>query len=294
MPMLTEKQLKLEDVTLNYAEGPEAGPPLVLLHGLPGRWQEFLPILPPLMLRWHIFAVDARGQGASGRVPGGYHSSAFGKDFAAFLEQRVKAPAVVLGHSAGGSFALDVAGRVPERVRALILGDSPLDLEWLRAWMASPGAMGRYKAYRALAGSPRPINAMIREVGEIPIVTSDGRSMRLAERPGIDETELRQLATALKYLDPDVVDYQAEGRAEDYLRGIHMDALLSAIKCPMLLIQADPSLGAMMSDRIVEHVLPMLPQATHVKLTGVTHGLGLDRWEVGPLLRVVTAFLETV
>ncbi|MFY9662418.1 MAG: alpha/beta fold hydrolase, partial [Terriglobales bacterium] len=59
-------------VRLNYAEGPAAGPPLVLLHGLGRRWQVFLPLIPALSMRWHIFAVDLRGHGKSSRVSRGY------------------------------------------------------------------------------------------------------------------------------------------------------------------------------------------------------------------------------
>lgn len=70
--MLTERQLDTGAVTINYAEGPKGGPPLVLLHGVTSRWQVWLTSLPPLMLRWHVVAADLRGHGRSGRVPDQY------------------------------------------------------------------------------------------------------------------------------------------------------------------------------------------------------------------------------
>jgi len=49
--MLIERKIKLGSAEINYAEGPKSGPPLVLLHGLPGRWQELMPIVPTLILQ---------------------------------------------------------------------------------------------------------------------------------------------------------------------------------------------------------------------------------------------------
>jgi pimeloyl-ACP methyl ester carboxylesterase len=61
--MLVEKLFDTGEVKLNYAEGPENGPPLVLLHGWTDRWHDFLPIIPTLILRWKIYALDFRGHG---------------------------------------------------------------------------------------------------------------------------------------------------------------------------------------------------------------------------------------
>ena len=135
--MLLEKKIDIGSVALNYVEGPPSGPPLLLLHGIPDRWQCFLPILPALSLRWHVFALDFRGHGKSGRVPGGYHSKHYAPDVISFLKQCAGVPAILFGHSAGGLVALDVADQSPESVRALILADAPIDKDWLVEWMGS-------------------------------------------------------------------------------------------------------------------------------------------------------------
>ena len=56
--MIIEKRYKVGEATLNYAEGVKAGPPLVLTHGLTDRWQYYLPIIPFLTMRWHVYALD--------------------------------------------------------------------------------------------------------------------------------------------------------------------------------------------------------------------------------------------
>ena len=58
--MLNEKTFKHGDASLNYADGPENGPPILFLHGLTDCWQFFQPVIPSLTLRWHVYALDFR------------------------------------------------------------------------------------------------------------------------------------------------------------------------------------------------------------------------------------------
>ena len=112
--MLKEQTFDAGEVTINYAEGPASGPPLVLLHGGGDRWQDFLPIMPSLVMRWHLFALDLRGHGRSGRVPGKYRPEHHVTDVVAFLEGRFTERVVLFGHSLGGGVALLVAAaRIP-------------------------------------------------------------------------------------------------------------------------------------------------------------------------------------
>ena len=60
--MIEEKQVEGPACVLHYAEGPDHGPPLLLLHGIMGSWMEFVTMLPALLPRWHVFALEFRGQ----------------------------------------------------------------------------------------------------------------------------------------------------------------------------------------------------------------------------------------
>ena len=48
--MLRTQTFDTGTVVINYVEGPESGSPLVLLHGLSGRWQTWLPMMSSLAL----------------------------------------------------------------------------------------------------------------------------------------------------------------------------------------------------------------------------------------------------
>jgi pimeloyl-ACP methyl ester carboxylesterase len=53
----------------------------------------------------------------------------YAEDTNAFLWQQVSEPAVIFGHSLGGMVALLVAAQCPEKIHAVVVGDSPLTAE---------------------------------------------------------------------------------------------------------------------------------------------------------------------
>ncbi|HEY7093326.1 MAG TPA: alpha/beta hydrolase [Ktedonobacterales bacterium] len=130
--MLHEDRFDTGEVALNYAEGLDAGSPLVMIHGGASRWQGFLPIIPALAADWRVYALDLRGHGRSGWTPHCYHLEDYTADLLTFLDRRVASPTVLMGHSLGGKIALLAAARAPGSVRALILGDTPLTLTGMR------------------------------------------------------------------------------------------------------------------------------------------------------------------
>lgn len=93
-------------------------------------------------------------------------------------------------------------------------------------------------------------------------------------------------------MDPDVLEYHAEGLASEFLAGFDLDWILNRITCPVLLLQGNPSLGGMLTGRAVEQVRSHLPNALHIYIESAGHNLGLDTWQVSPLIRAVTSFLE--
>jgi pimeloyl-ACP methyl ester carboxylesterase len=120
----------LPELELNYAEGPKNGPPFLLLHGGSSRWQSFEIIIPDLIKKWQVYAVDLRGHGKSSQVPrDALTLQDHAQDIASFIQHRIKNPTIVFGHSFGGQIGIMTAAYYPKWVRALIVGDSPLSLE---------------------------------------------------------------------------------------------------------------------------------------------------------------------
>lgn len=98
------------------------GPPLILLHGLLGSLDNWLPPGRMFAARFKVFALDQRNHGMSP------HSAEFGyglmaRDLHGFMHTHGLASAHLLGHSMGGKTAMQFALLHPEQVVKLVVVD---------------------------------------------------------------------------------------------------------------------------------------------------------------------------
>jgi len=272
-------------VTINYAEISSSGTPLVLLHGGSNRWQSFNNILSDLAATWHVYAPDFRGHGKSTWVPGTYRLQDYADDTMAFLKHCLKEPAYVFGHSLGGAIALLVAAQFPEGVRAVVVGDAPLSRQ---AWQALPHRNSI--TWRGLTGGQKPFAEVIEALKNTPIeVPGQVDTVPWREVTGEDAPVYTHLATDLLQNDPDMLAALLD-RFERTAAGYEMKSVLPSIRCPVLLLQADPTAGGLMTDREVELALPLLDRPQHIRLQGISHILHLERKE--PIVQALEAFFQ--
>jgi len=284
--MLTEKKFDADTVVLNYAEGPAAGPPLVLLHGITTAWQAWMPVIPSLAMRWQVFALDLRGHGKSGRVSGRYRLQDYVADTASFLLMQVKSPAAVIGHSLGGLVALGAAIPVPGHMSGLVIGDSPLYRESFLERIDP----AYFPALRDLATSGASVDEIAKQFAEIRAHTPGTKvAVRQGDILGNDAAFLRFRAHCLAQTDPEALQMLIDGRA---LEEPDLDLVLSQVRCPTLLLQADPSCGALLTDKDVARITAILPQASSVKFSGIGHQLHME--SPAEVLRAITFFLESL
>jgi pimeloyl-ACP methyl ester carboxylesterase len=250
------------DVSLNYAEVPTAAQPLLLLHGGSSQWQDFGILMPDLAADWHLYALDLRGHGQSGRANGRYRLQDFADDVIDFLSEVVAEPAVVFGYSLGGMVALMVAAQRPEWVRAVVVGDSPLTAQtWKTMLDKSRKALVQQQA---VAGGQAPLVEVAKVARGMPPLY-------------IYETDPDVYAAFLYDFEQTAVGYE-------------MDTLLPAVQCPVLLLQADPTSGGVMTDAEAAQAMRLLPNASHVFLPGISHVFHNEQKE--PVLAALNTFLE--
>jgi len=121
-----EKQIILPDGTLlNYGEGPDNGPSLLLIHGQATDWKNYVKVLPVLSKHYHVFAVDCHGHGKSNKNPLKYNAESIGNDFIWFIENIIGEPVVVSGHSSGGLLTAWLAANSPENILGIVIEDAP-------------------------------------------------------------------------------------------------------------------------------------------------------------------------
>jgi pimeloyl-ACP methyl ester carboxylesterase len=284
--MLKELSFNTNIVSINYAEGPTSGMPFVLLHGIISRWQYFLPVITGLSEKWHIYALDFRGHGKSGRVRRQYEIDDYVQDTISFLQNKISEPVVLFGHSVGGAVALIIAARLPEAVKAVIVGDTPLCPDSLRQGIDP----NMFIAWRELAGSGYSIEELAARLADIPVsISGQPKQVRQADLPGMDSAFLLFEAKSLSQLDPETLTPIIEGwMFKDYKD----EELLPAVSCPVLLLQGDPALGAAMTDNDVRRALKLFPRATHVRIENAGHELHLKQPEA--VLKAITCFLESL
>ena len=137
--------------------GGAGGPGILLLHGLMGRASTWWADARWLRALGRVVAYDARGHGHSGAPDGPYDRDAFVGDAAAVIRALDLAPAVVIGHSMGGLTAWQLAGRHPDLVRGVVIGDmcarTGPSQDWWRSWIADwPVPFPSLAAVRAYYG----------------------------------------------------------------------------------------------------------------------------------------------
>lgn len=121
------RNARIGDVDFSYAEGPDAGPALVLLHAQQLDWFSYSRVLPALSKKFHVFVVDYQGHGKT-TTPDDYVMSAntIGRDLASFVEQIANEPVYLSGNSSGGLLSMWLTANRPDLVRAALLEDPPL------------------------------------------------------------------------------------------------------------------------------------------------------------------------
>jgi haloalkane dehalogenase len=105
---------------LHVIDQPGAGPPVVLLHGFPDDSRSYGRLMPHLAPRRAV-AFDFLGYGHSGRAEGRPDPGRHEAELAAVLDHLGTAPAVLVGHDAGGPVAVNVTLDHPGRVGRLVL-----------------------------------------------------------------------------------------------------------------------------------------------------------------------------
>lgn len=272
MNRFPEKKFAADMIEVNYAEGPDNGPPIVLIHGLGGRWTSWEPVMGRFGERWHVYAIDLRGHGDSGRVPGGYEFSDYPGEVIEFLRNVVGKPAYLVGHSLGGVAAAGTCASAPELVTAVVLEDPPL---YIREWFDESEAAPVFKNLLEIRERNLGIEGTAIELREINKNLSDGAIVRWAQ-------------TVVK-ADPGIWAAAVGGRMYE---SWDPDAVLSTATPPVLLMQANPDKGGVLRDVEATRAVDLLSHGRHVKWEDVGHGMHNEQPE--RFVQLVDAFFGQV
>jgi pimeloyl-ACP methyl ester carboxylesterase len=128
--------IEIEDLQVHYKISGEGGPAIVLLHGFASSTFAWREIMEPLSSYGTVVAFDRTGFGLTERPLGDdwegespYSADAHASLTIELIEALGFDQAVLIGNSAGGSIAIDVARSHPDLISALVLVDAAVYYE---------------------------------------------------------------------------------------------------------------------------------------------------------------------
>ncbi|MDT3700038.1 MAG: alpha/beta hydrolase [Thermincola sp.] len=247
-----------------------------------------MPIIPELAKTWHLYALDLRGHGKSDRADG-YRLYDYVPDIASVLNNLIQKPAVLFGHSLGGMISLIAAARHPELIEALIIGDSMLSLKFIKEFSAQEKEKLIWWRELARTGDVEYITSQLKQ--ELIQHRKTGELVPAYQIFGENHPSFRAAAECYSQTDPEVLTANLENIEETFAE-YKIDQLLPQIKCPVLIIQANPRLGGLLRDEDIDKALNLLPNAQHIRIDHVGHFLHLQDKEA--VLEAITPFLNSL
>jgi N-formylmaleamate deformylase len=252
------------------AIGDATRPTLILQHGFSDNGLCWGPVAQQLAADYAIHMPDARGHGLSARVARG-ESIDQAADLAAVMRALGVNQAVVAGHSMGAQIAADLGARFPELVSALVLEDPPWFIPRPDAQSGPRGSMQESPLGQWM------INLRQKNLDQ---VIAENR----LEHPTWSEAYLRAWCQAKMELDLNFL--AADSRWDNWRETV------PAIRCPTLLISADPSQGGIVTPEVESIARELNPNIRAVNFPGVGHHV---RFAVhAAYLQAFTIFLDSL
>lgn len=247
--------------------GDPADPPILLIHGLRDHARNWDWIAGALAARHYLIAPDLRGHGDSDwACSGAYGTAEYVLDLAEVVIALGLERFAIVGHSLGGVLGLRLAAAFPERVAAFA-GVECIEMPIVRDEQKDP------KPYpvrlRGWIGETRRRRS--RQPRDYPTLADAVARMR-EEQPLLDAGTVEHLARHAVSANPDgsvrwKFDPAVFPRAPEDARGLDLDDILDAVRCPVLLAYGDaswiPVPATSRLGRLHEHRVVRYPGASH-------------------------------
>ena len=260
-----------EHRTHYLAHGPEAGPPVVLVHGFGAssyHWRHNVAALADAGYR--VYAPCLLGYGFSDKALVDYSLELWGAQVSDFLRDVVGAPAVIAGNSIGAVTVLSAAALDPSLVRGVVLLN----------------AAGRFDAddvaQEAAAqpdAPPSALSLLVRRLVSAAIFYSTklriGPILRSVYFDGsrVDDALVRSIAAPTR--DPNALEAfflisGSGGRSKQSLNAL-LRAALQAPGGPLPLLQLHGQADPWMKPEKAERIKALYPPSTLVLLPNASH-----------------------
>lgn len=262
--------VQVGDVRLHYTRTGGDKPVVVLAHGITDNGLCWSAVARQLESAYDVIMVDARGHGLSDAPETGYTYQDHAQDLADFIGAMGLDKPAVLGHSMGAGTALIAASRYPQLMHCVLLEDPAL----------RPAELLSAEEVAARARQYDEHIASYRQHTREELLAGVRRA-----HPNWSEEELIPWLEAKMQVKPQVTELVAGP-------GLDWQTALPAVQCPVLLITADPELGAITTPEIAVEAADLWACGQLVRIPGAGHCIHRD--QLATYMAAVNAFLHCV
>jgi N-formylmaleamate deformylase len=257
----------VDGVKIHYHRTGGDKPPVVLVHGITDSGLCWTRLARALEDAYDLVMYDARGHGLSGVPETGYAPEEHVADMTRLVTALGLERPALIGHSIGASNVALAIATYPDLARCAILEDPVWRTYDLGA---QPGRMDEWHADLIAKKSCTREQLM-----------ADER----AQHPTWAEIEFGVRADAKLQVDPDVLSWISPQNPPIPWR----DVVLK-FACPVLLVTADPKLGAIVTSEVAREAASLCDSLEVVHIPGVGHHIRYGKFE--PYVEAVRAFLK--
>ena len=263
-----ERTIASGGVDIAVTEFPHPGrPPVVLLHGIGSRGQSWWPVIDSLAEHFHLYQLDLRGHGASGKPTSGYRMEHYAADLDAALDALDLSEPRIMGHSLGALVTLVWASEHPSRAAALVVEDPSLH--------TPPDILDAFAGWQQLAAlTPAEAAAWYRQ-----------------QYPDWIDADCLRRAETITATAPGVFA-ELRDEAEHALATGTTDRthILAGVQSPALLLHGNVELGSMVAPGDAERFAQIMPRGRTIEISHAGHSLHRDATEA--FLEAVIPFLD--
>lgn len=252
-----------------YRAGARGKPPVILLHGFTNNGLTWTPLARDLERDHDLVALDAAGHGLSdGPGPDPAPDQLRDDVIAAIGLLELDHPALI-GHSMGAGTAAAVAAQLGDRIRCAVLEDP--------GWRDADAPFG---AVPGAVGSPEWL-AIIRTLPTLP--PEERRALAREANPNWSEEDRELWIGSRMQFDLGLLDGLRRRPAADWRE------LARRITCPVLLVTADTTRGALVSPAAAQEAAGILRDGQVVRIENAGHNIRRDNYT--PFRDAVIPFL---
>ncbi len=257
-----------DEVRLNYYRTGGSKPSLILAHGVTDDGLCWPLLAANLAADFDLVMVDAPGHGKSSDPKNGFTMQGLAAALANLARGLNLHNPIFLGHSMGAITVLTMAGLYPDLPRAIILEDPPT------FWRFVPGQQGEAE------------QSLVRWMESNKRKTYQDLLAEARNNPSWAEEEIEPWINSKHRYSPNASQMI---RLPD-LVSLDYPHLLKQVSCAALVLHAEPSLGAILTEEDITELKSFIPQLQSAYIPGAGHSIHREAY--GAYLNVLRRFLS--